>query len=102
MKFLCICQYGHCRSVAMARALQSRGQIAVAIGHATSGDAIKLLAPWADRIIVMQTCFVGKVPEAQHYKVKVCDVGPDVWVNPYHQDLRRKCESFLSYLLVGV
>jgi hypothetical protein len=87
MKNLCICWYAHSRSVALARLLQSKGQAAIAIGVGTSGDAISVLAPWADRIFVLETSYKNFVPVEFHDKVVIFDVGPDVWVNPYSPQL---------------
>jgi hypothetical protein len=93
MKNLCICQYAHSRSVALARLLQQKGQVAVAIGVGTSGDAIKVLAPWADRIFVLQEQYKEFVPAEYHDKVIVMDVGPDKWSNPYSQELAALLET---------
>lgn len=87
MKFLCICQCGHSRSVAMTRVLHHLGYPAVAIGAEHSGDAINQLAPWADKIIVMELRFAGFVPSHLRDRVVVFDVGPDRWSNPYNQEL---------------
>lgn len=87
-KNLCICWYAHSRSVALARLLQQKGESAVAIGVGTSGDAINVLAPWADRIFVLETAYKEFVPAEYHDKVVIFDVGPDRWVNPYSQELR--------------
>lgn len=87
MKFLCICQYGHSRSVALCRVLHGLGHSAVAIGAGTSGDAIGSLAPWADKILTLQPGFGRIVPPDHFHKVIEFDVGPDRWVNPYHPEL---------------
>lgn len=52
-KWLCLCQYGHSRSVALARLLHSRGIPAVAAGVWTGGSAIAVLSEWADVIAVL-------------------------------------------------
>ena len=87
MKFLCICQYGHSRSVALSRVLQQRGHAAVAIGWMTSGDAMKPLAQWADKICVLETHFRQYVPSEHIGKVIDFNVGRDRWSNPYNQEL---------------
>ena len=96
---LCICWYAHSRSVALARLLQQRGEPAVAIGVGTSGDAINVLAQWADRIFVLETSYKDFVPEAYRHKVIIFDVGADVWSNPYSIELRDILEDmYLKYL----
>jgi hypothetical protein len=98
-KNLCICWYAHSRSVALARLLQSKGESAVAIGVGTSGDAINVLAPWADRIFVLETAYKDFVPQEYHDKVVIFDVGPDVWSNPYNMELRGILEEMYQKLL---
>ena len=100
-KFLCICHYGHSRSVALARVLHARGYPAVAIGHATSADAVRALAEWADVICPLDVGHDSHVPT--HLRAKVThafQVGPDRWSNPYNTDLLKlldgKAESFLT------
>lgn len=87
MNYLCVCQYGHSRSVAMVRELHSRGLPAVACGWATAGTGLHWLSQWADVIFVMQAEFSQYVPEPYRHKVVAMDVGPDRWVNPYHPEL---------------
>lgn len=87
MKFLCICAYGHSRSVAMCRVLHSRGHGAVAAGHLTHGGAILPLAEWADKVVVMQEHMRNFVPPQFAHKVEVIDIGPDIWSNPYNHEL---------------
>ena len=88
MKALCICQYGHSRSAALAQVFHHLGHAAVAIGVGTSGDAVFPLAEWADRIFVLQPAYANHVPSKFASKVRVFDVGPDIWSNPYSQDLQ--------------
>lgn len=87
MKHLCICAYGHSRSVALTRVLHARGHEAVAVGHLTSPDALRALSAWADKILTLETSFLWFVPE--HFRMKIVDfhVGPDRWSNPYHPEL---------------
>ena len=90
MKYLCVCQYGHSRSVALARVLHGCGETAVAIGWHTSGNAIGCLGEWADKIIVLQSDFLRFIPHqflSKVVPVDQFDVGPDRWVNPYHAEL---------------
>lgn len=100
-KFLCICQYGHSRSVALCRVLHGKGIPAVAAGWATSGDAIEVLSAWADVIALMTPEGIDQIPF--EYRGKVVghfNIGPDKWSNPYNQDLlsilKEKVESFLT------
>lgn len=95
-RYLCICQYGHSRSVALARLLQEKGNKAVAIGVGTGGDAVEPLSDWAEIIYVLQPHYIKYVPERNKSKIKVIDVGPDIWSNPYNTDLRKILEEKLA------
>jgi hypothetical protein len=104
MKALCICQYGHSRSVALARVLRGAFNSAishvsnlydtVAIGWETAPSAVVLLSQWADVIFVLETSYISYVPMPCRGKVVVFDVGRDRWSNPYNQEL--------STLLLGM
>lgn len=94
-KWLCICQYGHSRSVALARRLHRRGIPAVAAGAGTSEDAISVLSEWADVIAILEPHFIKAVPKHSQHKVVVFDVGPDRWKNPYSSELEEIIEQML-------
>ncbi len=96
MKALCICQYGHSRSVAMCRVLHHRNHEAVACGVGTALSAIPALVAWADVIILMQGTFAWSIPKEFGDKVVINDVGPDIWSNPYNPDLRALCDRFIK------
>lgn len=87
MNFLCICQYGHSRSVALTRVLHGLRQNAVAIGWATSGAAILPLAEWATHICLVDGHAMHHVPQDQRHKAVDFNIGPDRWSNPYNQEL---------------
>lgn len=93
MRFLCLCQYGHSRSVACCRVLQSKGHEAAALGWGTALSAIPDLAIWADKIILMEPMFDRFVPVNQRHKVVVFNVGPDRWSNPYNVELQELCRK---------
>lgn len=98
MRFLCVCEGGTVRSGSAAHALKYYfGQEAIAASHAKlSDDTMEMLFEWADRIILMQPHFADRVPEVYVPKVKVCDVGKDVWMNPLHPLLLTKVLTFLQ------
>ena len=89
MKILCVCQYGHSRSVALARVFHSMGHGAVSIGWATNGGAIECLSDWADIIATLETQYARYVPIRSTAKIVDFNVGADRWVNPYHPELAR-------------
>lgn len=96
LKVLCVCQYGHSRSIAACRAFHARGVPAVACGVGTAGSALAVNAEWADRICLMDDYFVGAIPEPQRHKIVSLHVGPDRWVNPYHPELREMIEALID------
>jgi hypothetical protein len=79
--------------------LQEKGQVAVAIGVGTSGDAIQHLAPWADRIFVVEEAYSSFVPLEYRHKLVVLPLGADKWSNPYHPDLRASLERLYEQYL---
>jgi hypothetical protein len=97
MKALCICQYGHSRSVALARVLRgafssdashvSHSYDTVAVGWETASSALEPLSKWADVIFILERSYLSYVPESYRGKVVVFDVGRDRWSNPYNQEL---------------
>jgi hypothetical protein len=109
MRALCICQYGHSRSVALTRVLRraSNGRAeykavgnyeAVALGWETAGlSAIALMSGWAEVIFILQQTYLDRIPDRHRGKVVVFDVGPDVWSDPYHIDLYYKLLAMLQH-----
>lgn len=88
VRVLCVCQYGHSRSVALARELHSRGVAAVACGVATAGSALPTLAEWATVVALLDDALRGSIPASAASKLMSFHVGPDRWVNPYNAELR--------------
>lgn len=90
-RFLCVCEGGVVRSAALATVLRwDFGQESVALSAAKNGHEIfDMLSAWADYIILMQPAFETSIPKKYASKIRVFDVGPDVWGNPMHKDLRK-------------
>jgi hypothetical protein len=86
--FLCVCQYGHSRSVALAREFHKRGFNAVAVGVGTAGkEAIAALSEQAIRICVLEPHYENAIPVEDRNRVWVFNVGRDKWSNPYSPEL---------------
>lgn len=52
MKFLCICDGGNVRSVALAKKLKEAGYEAIAIGmDHIDKETLSMLTKWADRVV---------------------------------------------------
>lgn len=91
MKFLCVCEAGTVRSGALAYSLRynfSQKRVFQASGAKSDQEDLDLLAAWADYIIVLDQKFKDRF-EKFSKKVRVFDVGPDVWKNPLHSELQR-------------
>jgi hypothetical protein len=106
MKILTICEGGNVRSVGLARILKTnlRRHNAIAIG---AGWALSIennrepgtyLCHWAELIVIMSEHFRSGVPipKGCESKVKICEVGPDVYGNPSHPELIKLCEAWVT------
>jgi hypothetical protein len=100
-KYLCICQGGNSRSVAMAYVLKYAldGDALSCSAEKNTSETIKMLGEWADKIIIMQPGFIGVVPLELRDKVLCVNVGPDVWCNGLHPDLANLCGSKFAELV---
>lgn len=89
MRFLCVCEGGNTRSVAMAYTLKYNfNQEAVPVSYVKcSQESLDYFSKWADKIIVMQPQFSDKF-EKWKKKLVVIDVGPDRWLNPLHKEIQ--------------
>ena len=86
---LCVCQWGHSRSVCLTRVLHEKGYQAVACGVSGCPEAIRELSRAASHIFLLQPHFLDAIPYEERDKVIIVDVGPDRWVNPYNQELHQ-------------
>lgn len=88
-RILCVCRRGNVRSVAVARSLkEDHGLCAIAVGFETcDAEAMRLLCGWARVIAVVREEFASRIPDEFANKVRVIDIGQDVWMNPHHPDL---------------
>lgn len=99
LRFLCVCQYGHSRSVALARRLHSRHVPAIACGVATAGPWLPSLLGWASHVLLLDDALRGAIPVEHAAKVVSFHVGPDRWVNPYHPELAALLEAMIDQRL---
>jgi len=101
-RVLCVCQYGHSRSVALARFLHSQNIEAVAIGWQTAGHKFtETLVRESTKVVTLQDGYLGKILNQINCLAlpHVCfDVGLDRWVNPYNAELSGLLlKMFISY-----
>ncbi len=97
IKVLTICTGGLIRSAGLADILKLKGYDAISISHKWSeDDTFKLLSGWAEIIIAMEPKYRGRVPLLYQHKVKVMDVGEDIWYDPRHPALVSLIKGKLS------
>lgn len=93
MRILTVCRAGLVRSVALADVLKLHFKpvdvIPVGIGKHQLGrfnskNILNYLYLWAEKIIVMEARYKDKIPAGEHYKVMICDVGPDIYGSSKH------------------
>jgi predicted protein tyrosine phosphatase len=89
LRVLCVCQGGNVRSVCLATRLKQKHRLdALACGYEkNSADTVKMLADWADVIVVMEERMIPRIPTKQQHKVRVCEVGPDRFGASTHKEL---------------
>ena len=97
-KFLCICQGGNSRSVALAYVLKygTPHEALSASWEKNTPETLEMLFRWADYIFVLQKQFDQFVPVQWWNKLKVLDVGEDRWCNGLHPELVTLCQRKLQ------
>lgn len=90
-RFLVICEGGVVRSASLATVLRwDFQQDAVPLSGAKSGqEAIDLLSEWSEYIVVMWNPAVDRIEKKYAHKIRIFDIGPDVWGNPMDPKLRQ-------------
>lgn len=94
--YLCVCQYGHSRSVALCRVLHAKGQQAIAVGLGTAPEWLPFLCNNANKILVLERNYINHIPFDYREKVMEFHVGPDVWSNPYDKALYTLLEQMVK------
>lgn len=99
MKVLCICSHGNVRSVALAYLIKTiYKHEAIAIGIKPSSiETLKMLYAWADMIVVTTSGLGIKAPTDIN-KIRLLDIGEDIWHNPFAQELQHKLLKSLKDL----
>jgi hypothetical protein len=106
MRFLCVCNSGHVRSVTLNRLLHKRGfqSLACGVDKNFTDETLLMLFNWADKIFYQKDAF--KKLESRIRVTKMAseffgagygtkadfryDVGPDDWKVPQHVELLGK------------
>lgn len=95
MKILCVCDQGNNRSVHLAHLLKYWDHDTIPVGLATTSiETLEMLYNWADRILT--TSFDQKVPGEFADKVKLIDIGPDIYPRPFNPELHAKVKQLLE------
>lgn len=97
MKILCICEGGNSRSATLAFLLKDGlHQDALAMGMGRASDETKnMLYKWADVIILVAGEFKDEIPKEFKSKLKVWDVGHDVY---WGGASRRLIDKYKEYM----
>lgn len=100
LKILSLCQWGLVRSVAVRRILiDELGADVIAAGiEKNDEETLKMLGDWADVIFIAakNLAFSPNASVFDRNKIKLLNIGDDVWQNPRHKDLERKCKDELA------
>jgi hypothetical protein len=102
-KWLCVCEGGTNRSVALALQLKQAGQDALAGSwRYNSPETFQMLVLWADYVVVMQAEFAPILHEQlglSHLigdKMRCVDVGPDVYGSGTHLGLNQFLQGVVA------
>jgi hypothetical protein len=99
MKILCMCQQGNSRSVALAYLLKENKHESIAIGMlSTSRKTREMLYGWADLIIMVisEKRYRHWIPGEYQHKVKVWDVGHDVFFRDFDFSLKKTFRDYIK------
>lgn len=103
MKILTICQRGNSRSVALSYLFKERwGHHSIAIGaEVTDPQTMTMLLTWCDRVIITDKRLLNEAlfPEEHRHKLRVWDVGPDIYFRGYDDGLLEKYQNYYQEAL---
>ena len=99
MKCLCVCSGGNVRSVTLAFVLKHKGYDAISsIARFNSKKTFDLLGKWADVIYVVQEKYSKAIPDKWKNKIKLFDLGPDIWHHSLNKQLIKKILKIMKKL----
>jgi len=97
MKILTVCDQGNNRSVHLAHLLKYWNNDVLPVGLDTnSKETLEMLYKWADAIIVVEDAMRQVIPIEFIQKVKVWNVGEDVYSRPFNTQLHQKAKQYLE------
>lgn len=96
-KILCVCWGGCSRSVGLSNTLKyGHGHDTLAVGiEGNSPETLKMLCQWAEVIVVMSAHMIDDIPKEFESKVRLCEVGKDVYFNP-NKELYGLCADWVD------
>jgi predicted protein tyrosine phosphatase len=98
MKIVTVCAQGNNRSVQFASLLRYKynaDTIAVGVDKHTP-ETLEMLYAWSDIIIVTDKNLAGKIPEKYRSKMKIWDVGPDIYPRPFNPILNHIARKIIE------
>jgi predicted protein tyrosine phosphatase len=98
MKILCLCEFGSNRSVHFANVLKHvEGFETLAAGlKKNTPETLEMLSKWADVIVIVDSALLPQVPDKFKDKIKLYDVGPDIYPRPYNEKLLKKAKQLMD------
>jgi predicted protein tyrosine phosphatase len=98
MKILCCCSEGANRSVTLAHILRYAPDFeTMTVGLKYNSDAtVMMMFEWADKILLVERWMITLVPKRYEHKVKIVDIGPDIYPRPYNPELYAKIKRLLE------
>lgn len=97
MRILCVCDEGVSRAPTLAAMLQYRGHETVAVGvKHSSAETRRMLAEWADRIILTDAAQAHGFPWVVGSDVEVWPIG-DVYPRPFNPELHALVRHLLEH-----
>lgn len=95
MKILCVCDHGNNRSVHFAHQLKYMKHDVLTAGLIKNDPAtLDMLFQWAD--VIITTASDQIIPEEYSQKVKLWDVGEDIYPRPMNPDLLQLVKNFIT------
>ena len=91
-KIVCCCGAGQVRSVATRKIFNDDfhfTNVLAAGMESNSMETLRMLFEWADHIIIIgEVGLYNKVPQEYRVKSTHFNIGQDIWINPFHLQLR--------------
>jgi hypothetical protein len=97
MRAVFVCAAGCNRSHALnLNAKLMWGWDSVALGYANNTSLFSLVAPWADRIVLVEKWDPWFIPAGERHKIAILEMGPDRWGHVGHPEMHALARTLLK------